>query len=123
VINVCDCVECRPGKRPYLTMAGATGTGGSRSLHPDHELILDNVRDGHIKIKNLKASELKELCTTFYDYIEDLEVRLEKSKHPPPPQYLRGGLRAPGRAELKDLKDPSLVNENGLGDKPTGSLT
>jgi hypothetical protein len=64
-------------------MAGATG--GLTSTHPDHKLNLDNVRDGNIKIKNLKKDELKELCTTFYDLIEYIEVRLEKAKHPPTP--------------------------------------
>jgi hypothetical protein len=65
---------------------------------------------------------LKELCTTFYDHIKDLEVRLEKAKHPPNTSNKAYELRA----ELKDLKDAVLVNENsinGMGDKPTGSLT
>jgi hypothetical protein len=57
-----------------LTIAGATG--GSTSTHPNHELNLDNVRDCNIKIKSLKLAELKDLCTTFYVLIEDLEVRL-----------------------------------------------
>jgi hypothetical protein len=69
-----------------LTMAG-----GSTSTNPTHDQSLDNVRDGNIKFKNLKEDELKELCATFFDHIEDLEVRLEKVK-PPPPQYLRRGL-------------------------------
>jgi hypothetical protein len=101
-------------------MAGATG--GLTSTHPDHELNLDNVRDGNIKIKNLKKDELKELCTTFYDHIEDLEVRLKKAKHPPNTSNKAYELRA----ELKDLKDAVLVDENGInsmGDKPTGSLS
>jgi hypothetical protein len=60
-------------------------TGGSTSTNPKHKLNLENIRDGNIKIKNLKLAELNDLCTTFYVLIEDLKVRLEKAKHPPTP--------------------------------------
>jgi hypothetical protein len=58
-------------------------TGGSTSTNPEPELNLENVRDGNIKIKNLKLAELKDLCTTFYVLIEDLKIRLKKAMHPP----------------------------------------
>jgi hypothetical protein len=54
----------------------------STSIHPELELNLENVRDGAIKIKNLKVDELKEPCTHFYVLIEDLDVKLEKAKEP-----------------------------------------
>jgi hypothetical protein len=72
--------------------------------------------------KNLKKDELKELCATFFDHIEDLKVRLKKAKHPP--DTSDEAYKLP--AELKDLKDAILVDENGIngmGDKLTGSLT
>jgi hypothetical protein len=102
-------------------MAG--GSTGSVSTNPTPKLTLANVRDGHIKYKNLKKDQLKELCATFFDHIEDLELRLEMSKAPPTPfsneEYEL-------RAELKELKDAILVDKNGIntmGDKPTGGLT
>jgi hypothetical protein len=67
------------GEKSLRSLAMA---GGSTSTDPTHKLNLDNVGDGHIKFKNLKKDELKKLCSTFFDHIEDLEVRLEKAKHP-----------------------------------------
>jgi hypothetical protein len=66
---------------------------------------------------------LKELCATFFDHVEDLELRLEKSKAPPAPISNKDFEL---RAELKELKDAVFVDENGInamGDKPTGGLT
>jgi hypothetical protein len=59
-------------------------TGGSVSTNPD-KLTLANVRDGHVRYKNLKKDQLKLLCATFFDHIKDLELRLEKAKSPPTP--------------------------------------
>jgi hypothetical protein len=54
------------------------------SIHPELVLNLENIRDGAIKIKNLKVAELKDLCMHFYNLIKDLEVKLKKAKQPPP---------------------------------------
>jgi hypothetical protein len=117
VSNVCNSIgSAVRGNFLLLTMPG--GSTGSVSTDPTHKLSLANVRDGHIKIKNLKKDQLNELCATFFDHIEDLELRLEKSPLSNKDYELR--------AELKELKDAVLVDENGInamGDKPTGSLT
>jgi hypothetical protein len=57
-------------------------SGGSVSTEPE-EPTLANVRDGHVKYKNLKKDQLKLLCATFFDHIKDLKLRLEKAKSPP----------------------------------------
>jgi hypothetical protein len=70
------------------------------------------------------VAELKDLCTTFYVLIEDLEMKLEKAKVPSPASVSDKAYEL--RAELKELKDIVLVNEdgiNGMGDKPTGRST
>jgi hypothetical protein len=72
---------------PSLTIAG--GSTDTVSTDPTHELNFANVRDGHIKFKNLKKDQLNELCATFFNHIKDLELRLEKSKAPPPPSPTR----------------------------------
>jgi hypothetical protein len=95
----------------------------STSIHPSLELNLENVRDGTIKIKTLKLAELKDLCTHLYDLIKDLEVKLEKAKVPSAASISDEAYEL--RAELKELKDVVLVDEDsivGMGDKPTGSL-
>jgi hypothetical protein len=97
-------------------------TGGSVSTNPD-ERTLAYVRDGHIKYKNMKKDQLKLLCGTFLDHIEDLKLRLEKAKAP-------HNVSTPNetfelRAELNELKRALFVDENGInamGDKPA-SLT
>jgi hypothetical protein len=73
--------------------------------------------------KNLKKDQLNELCATFFHHIEDLELRLQKSKAPPAPVSNEDYEL---RAELKELNDAVLVDENGINameDKQTGSLT
>jgi hypothetical protein len=60
----------------------------STSTHPSL-LTFDNVNDGTIKIKKLKLTELNKLCCHFYDLIKDLEVKVEKSKAPPPLSPMR----------------------------------
>jgi hypothetical protein len=101
----------------------ASGSTGLVSTNRTPELTLANVRDGHIKYKNLKKDQLKELCATFFDHIEDLKLRLEKSKAPPAPVSNEDYEL---RAELKEWKDAVFVDKNGIntmGDKPTGGLT
>jgi hypothetical protein len=49
------------------------------STHPSLEVNLENLRDGAIKIRNLKVAELNDLCGYFYNLIKDLEVKLEKA--------------------------------------------
>jgi hypothetical protein len=98
---------------------GSTGSVSTETAHD--KLTLDNVRDGHLKYKNLKKDQLKELCATFLDHIEDLELRLQKGKAP-------HSISSPNetfelRAELKELKEPVFVDENStnaMGDKPAG---
>jgi hypothetical protein len=96
----------------------------STSTHPSLELNLENVIDGTIKIKNLKVAELKDLCVHFYDLIEDLKVKLKKAKVPSPASVSDKAYEL--RAELKELKEIVLIDKdgiNGMGDKPTGSLS
>jgi hypothetical protein len=72
----------------------------------------------------LKVAELKDLCAHFYCLIKDLKVRLEKAKVPSATSVSEEAYEL--RAELKELKDIVLVDKdgiNGMGDKPTGSLS
>jgi hypothetical protein len=101
-------------------MAG--GSTSSVSTNPaHHKLTLDIVRDGHVKYKNLKKDQLKELCAIFLDIIEDLELRLEEAKAPHNVSTPNKNFEL--RAELKELKEAVFVNKNGtnaMGDKPAG---
>jgi hypothetical protein len=95
----------------------------STSVHPTLKLTLDNVNDGTVKIKALKLAKLKDLCYHFYELIKDLKVKLEEAKAPPASVSDEAHEL---RAELKELKDIVLVNDdgiNGMGNKPTGSLS
>jgi hypothetical protein len=100
----------------------AGGSTGSVSTNPAlNDLTLANVRDGHVKYKNLKKDQLKELCATFLDHIEDLELRLEKAKCPPNTSTRNKTFEL--RAKLKEFKDAVFIDKNGInamGDKPTG---
>jgi hypothetical protein len=75
----------------------ASGSTGGGSVDPD-KLTLVNIRDGHVKYKNLKKDKLKLLGATFFNHIEDLELRLKKTKSP---QHLhpQQDLQAPGKAQ------------------------
>jgi hypothetical protein len=57
---------------------------------------------------------LKELCATFFNHIEDLELRLKKAKCPPNTSTPNKTFEL--QAELKELT-------YAMGDKPTGGLT
>jgi hypothetical protein len=118
VSNVCNCVgsAVRGNVPTFATMA--SGWTGSVSTDPD-KLTFANARDGHVNYKNLKKDQLKELCATFLDHIEDLKLRLEKAKCPANTSTPNQTFEL--RAELKELKDSVFVNENGInamGDKP-----
>jgi hypothetical protein len=116
----CDGSDARGNVQTPATMAGGLTRSVSASPALD-KLTLDKVRDGHVKYKNLKKDQLKELCATLLGHIEDLKLGLEKAKAPHNVSTTNETFEL--RAELKELKEAVFVNESGtnaMGDKPVG---
>jgi DNA-binding Xre family transcriptional regulator len=116
----CDGSDARGNVQTPATMAGGLTRSVSASPALD-KLTLDKVRDGHVKYKNLKKDQLKELCATLLGHIEDLELGIEKAKAPHNVSTTNETFEL--RAELKELKEAVFVDESGtnaMGDKPVG---